>query len=133
MDYTTDALTHLTHYPVGLLRDVYCGSKWRTRQCVSASVSGHCASFDAAILELCAQSVAARAVSEASHCVGAPDGYQGRPAVNGALLSHPFSPCSKGHPSPIRCSRTIGSTIGCVRSTDTRDLSRCSQRSRRRS
>jgi hypothetical protein len=44
-----------------------------------------------------------------------------------------FSPCLKVRLGPMRCSRTIGSTNGCFQSTATRGLSRCSQRSRRRS
>ena len=48
-------------------------------------------------------------------------------------LPCPFNRCLKVRLGPMRCSRTIGSTTGCFRSTDTRGLSRCSQRSRRRS
>jgi hypothetical protein len=48
-------------------------------------------------------------------------------------LAVPVQPLLEGSSRPMRCSRTIGSTNGCFRSTDTRGLSHCSQRSRRRS
>jgi uncharacterized protein YjbI with pentapeptide repeats len=48
-------------------------------------------------------------------------------------LAVPVQPLLEGASRPMRCSKTIGSTTGCFRSTDTRDWSRCSQRSRRTS
>jgi uncharacterized protein YjbI with pentapeptide repeats len=48
------------------------------------------------------------------------------------VLQSPFNRSSKVRLGPTRCSETTGSTNGCFRSTDTWDLSRCSQRSRRR-
>jgi hypothetical protein len=48
-------------------------------------------------------------------------------------LAVPVQPVLQVGHRPMRCSRTIGSTSGCFRSTDTRGLSRWSQLSRRRS
>ena len=48
-------------------------------------------------------------------------------------LAVPVQPLLEGSSRPYAMFGTIGSTNGCFRSTDTRGLSRCSQRSRRRS
>ena len=53
-------------------------------------------------------------------------------AISSLTLPCPFNPCSRVRHGPMRCSRTTGSTTGCFRSTDTRELSRCSQRLRKR-
>jgi len=49
------------------------------------------------------QSVAPRAASEPSHCAGASDGYQGRPAATAALIAFPTgSPEPSNPPGGIR-------------------------------
>src|SRR5262249_54561739 len=49
-------------------------------------------------------------------------------------LAVPVQPLLEGaRRGPMRCSRITGSTTGCFRCTDTRDLSRCAQRWARRS